>query len=94
MVPIIQLRIQDFPEERASTIKMGRQSIILSNFPQKLHESEKKVDPEIGAHPWHPPWIQQWIFSRGIAMPLICFQIKWRHLIILYEWRRLFVMLQ
>ena len=51
-----QWRIQDYPEERC-------QPITLATFPQKLHENEKKLDPEDGARVRGTPpqpWIRQW----------------------------------
>ena len=39
----MQWQIQDFPEEGASTVKAGREPNILADFPQNLHENEKKT---------------------------------------------------
>ena len=53
----MQWRIQDFPEDGAPIVKWGRQSIILPNFPPKLHENDKIWTQE--ARPWRLPRIHQ-----------------------------------
>ena len=55
----LQWWIQDFPEEGAPTIKVGTPTYYIAQLPQKLHENEKKMDPEGGARPWRLPWIPQ-----------------------------------
>ena len=42
---VLQWLIEDFREDGGQQYGWRRQSIILANFPQKLHENEKKIDP-------------------------------------------------
>ena len=51
----LQWRIQDFPEEGPPTHKVGLPTYdLVKNFP-KTAWKWKNLDPEGGAHPWHPP---------------------------------------
>ena len=51
----IQWLIQDFPEEGPPILKVGAPTYYFAQFPQKLHENLKNLDPEgEGACPWYP----------------------------------------
>ena len=49
-----QWQIQDFLEEEAPNVKVGRQPIIFPNCPQKFHENETKMSGGGGVCPWRP----------------------------------------
>ena len=47
----MQWRIQNFPE-KGSQLQRRRRQLIFTDFPQKLYENEKKLDPE--GRLWYP----------------------------------------